>query len=946
MLVHHSERSCVSPNRARFKNGLFQLLRVYLLGLCTAVSLVHSVAHAEIPTGRVIPTKELIELAREADGEDRFEIELLLLERYDLSGEERDEVIADMLARYEGKNFQPGIGLARLYEGILLMQAGKYRDASQSLALAQQAGEYCKDEWPKIYFESIVQVARIHFEQGEFERSIALAKQSLAFGKKFGTALRLTRPLRLLSLCSSPLGLHEDSRNYLVKEYEFALEQENELASLAAIEAIARQLILNGEFDEAVQWIELAETKLATIPNQRLEIFFASLRSLISLERGELAEAAQGFRRLAKRNLEPLRIDERVAIFEGLARTERRLGNPEEALRLFILTRDKFALQLRAKIILTLDACLCLIDLDRSEEAVQILHELSKGTAEDLQQDERRLAILSEAYEQLGDIENAFKALRQCQAVSQKNSFATMTDQVAKANAAIKNREKDRKLFEAQQAAIKSKYAAEKEKTQAEMVSAALKLADEQAENARWLRNSSIAASVMTFGFLTLILRARSRKQLHEQEVRLNEILREKLETREAELETAANERRQLELAFEEQRREKAISQLIGGIAHDFNNLLTVMLQSNRLLERTEPSLSERSRDFLDAANQAGETGADIVRQLLAIIRKTKVDPQAFSLSSWLASSQRLFHSTLGETITLTIDDQSKGTMIYADPAQLSTAVINLLSNSRDAITHNGKVDISLTLLDKLSNPAATSNPIDYVEADETAKRWVRIQVTDNGCGMSAEQLEHACDPFFTSKGFDAGTGLGLTTASAFMKQLGGSINFDSELHSGTTVTMEIPCLQLSSTQGDSPKQLASRRFQRSTHAAWDFTPPESRPRTVLVVDDQPGVRESTARLLTAMGYEVKTADNGDSAYRQIKSEGCPEFVVTDIRMPGEIDGLGLYERILQLGCETRVILVTGYCDTLPLGLNNVLMKPFTAEQLQDALSETPRVLA
>jgi len=389
--------------------------------------------------------------------------------------------------------------------------------------------------------------------------------------------------------------------------------------------------------------------------------------------------------------------------------------------------------------------------------------------------------------------------------------------------------------------------------------------------------------------------------------------------------EVAAREEAQKRLAHAE--RMQALGRLASGIAHDFNNILQVIEGGATLIEQ-RPSDTEKVSRFAQMMLEATNRGSTITRRLLAFARSDELRCEAADTNALLESLGIFLKHTLDAAISVQIALTPNLPPLLADKGQLETVLINLATNARDAMPNGG----TLTL-------AAMGEAIPSVEgsrADLPPGRYVRLSVVDTGSGMDADTLEHAGEPFFTSKALGQGTGLGLAMARGFAEQSGGALTIDSAPGMGTTVTLWLPEATMQPMEPECPAKAASC-----------CTPPVTRPQ-VLLVDDNAMVRDILAENMRNGGYAVLAVESGTEALEVLKAGEAVEILITDLSMPG-IDGLSLIRQVQALQPKLPAVLLTGDPgDDAALaekgavpGAFSLLRKPVSSRQLLDRLSAT-----
>ena len=384
-------------------------------------------------------------------------------------------------------------------------------------------------------------------------------------------------------------------------------------------------------------------------------------------------------------------------------------------------------------------------------------------------------------------------------------------------------------------------------------------------------------------------------------------------------------ERRLLEDQLQQARRMEAVGRLAGGVAHDFNNLLTIIkgyveLALNRCVGQTE------LRGNIQQIGDASERAVTLVRQLLAFSRKQVLKPKVLDLNSIVLSMDKLLRRLMSENIAMkTLVGKNIGA-VKADPSQIEQVILNLIVNARDAMPEGGKLLIETSNVELDSNFAPERGAV-------IPGTYVMLSVTDTGVGMSADTLAHIFEPFYTTKGSSRGTGLGLSTVYGIVKQSGGHVSVQSEPGKGTTFKVYLP------------------RVEGAVHAAPAAEAPDSitgqGKETILLVEDEPAVRELTSMVLGERGYSVLEAKDPEDAVRLARKHGAEiHLLLTDVVMPG-MSGHDLAKRLTAEHPNLRVLYMSGYTydifaenGTLEDGLS-FLQKPFTPKVLAQRVRET-----
>ena len=378
---------------------------------------------------------------------------------------------------------------------------------------------------------------------------------------------------------------------------------------------------------------------------------------------------------------------------------------------------------------------------------------------------------------------------------------------------------------------------------------------------------------------------------------------------------------RELEEQIRQMQKIEAIGRLAGGVAHDFNNILMAISSYAELLSRKLPE-ADATRCYVDEIVRATDRGASLTQGLLAFSRKQVLSPQVVDLNTLIRDQINMLERLLGETIVLKFQPGENLGHTKVDPGQVQQVVMNLVINARDAMPDGGEVVIE------------TANAeLDCVGADPDSmphSEYVMISVADNGCGISEATKPHIFEPFFTTKEQGKGTGLGLATVFGIVKQSAGQIFLQSELGVGTTFKVYLPRVEHQIENPDLELQPASVGGQE----------------TILLVEDQAAIRESTAEYLADSGYIVLQAQNGVEAMEMVSQhDGIVDLLLTDVVMP-TMGGKELSDKFSEVYPDSRVIFMSGFSnDTLSShhGLDRrhtLLQKPFRLAKLGKSIRE------
>jgi PAS domain S-box-containing protein len=377
-------------------------------------------------------------------------------------------------------------------------------------------------------------------------------------------------------------------------------------------------------------------------------------------------------------------------------------------------------------------------------------------------------------------------------------------------------------------------------------------------------------------------------------------------------------ERERVEAALQQMQRLEAVGQLTAGVAHDFNNLLTVILASANFLIRDLTRGNFAKFDSrLHSIQEAAERGARLTSQLLAFSRRQRLEPAAVSLNDTLSGMLDLLQRTLGGSIWIETETTPDLWNALVDATQTEMIILNLAINARDAMPNGGTLRV-ITANETIT--AKPSRPEDPEPGD-----YVVLTIQDSGSGMPPEVLAKAFEPFFTTKDVGKGSGLGLAQVFGFAKQSGGGVAIETVVGQGTAVKVYLPGVRAPGLSLIEPLPAES------------LLPPDGLRHRVLLVDDDPNVRQVTALLLDALGFAVVEADGAAQAMERLDDE--IDLLLTDYAMPGAT-GAELARDIRQRYPDLPVVFITGYAQVQGLedGHSLIVQKPFREEELAQKL--------
>ncbi len=376
-------------------------------------------------------------------------------------------------------------------------------------------------------------------------------------------------------------------------------------------------------------------------------------------------------------------------------------------------------------------------------------------------------------------------------------------------------------------------------------------------------------------------------------------------------------EREQALAQVHEMQKLDSLGQLTGGLAHDFNNLLMAILGNLEMMSRRVGE-DDPARRLIDGATRAAERGAALTKRLLAFARRQELRPEPVDVARLIEDMSDLLRRTLGPTIELVASFPDDLAHVHVDPNQLELAILNLSINARDAMPQGGKLAIS-----------ARRETVARINQHELpAGEFVRITVTDSGMGMDEATLKRAAEPFFTTKGLGKGTGLGLSSVYGMAKQSGGAIAISSRVGVGTTVELWLP-----------PAVGADRRILGAAGVAVGKDCARTRACSILLVDDDPMVAETTVGMLEVLGHRVKVASSGGRALEILVADTSVDLVITDYAMPG-MTGKELAQRIRETRPNLPVVLASGYAELAAQDDSGLprLDKPYALDKLASVI--------
>lgn len=373
-------------------------------------------------------------------------------------------------------------------------------------------------------------------------------------------------------------------------------------------------------------------------------------------------------------------------------------------------------------------------------------------------------------------------------------------------------------------------------------------------------------------------------------------------------------EQKRMQTALIQAQKMESVGQLTGGLAHDFNNLLTVIIGTLVALQERRPDTASVD-ELVEPALQSARRGAQLIRRLLTFSGQQPLEPLSVNIGRLIADMSTLVRRSLPDPIAISTELSATPMHCMVDPGQLESALLNFALNARDAMPGGGRLQLS-------------AGPVDLDAAAAAALgvapgAYALIEVADNGCGMDAATLARAYEPFFTTKRFGLGSGLGLAMAYGLVKQSGGGIAIQSRAGEGTTVQLALPLTR--------PDVVIAQNGVALLHQQ----------ELVLLVEDEPNVRRVVRQQLVDLGYPVIEAEDGAQALEMLAQIPAIAILLSDVVMPGGVDGRQLGRQAMASHPRIRIVLMSGFSDGIREEWARdvpVLAKPFTRQDLARVL--------
>ena len=645
-------------------------------------------------------------------------------------------------------------------------------------------------------------------------------------------------------------------------------------------------------FEEALTW------PMLNVSNSNALVIYASMAySLVPV--GEAARGEKLLTELIKTRFDDVQDDTKIQAYDALAQTQLAQNKLSEAIESFgnamalfdpstsgtnprsLAVMVPYGEALRragreAEALNVIDGVIKQLDLDSPNDLLRRAHN-------------ERASILLE----LDRPEEADVATAEAQRVADMLASDALNYQISRLKVAIELEQSNRELEVARQR------------------EATLRARAKQETMLRYLL-IALAVLLLTVGYLLFSRHLQTRIAQTERAVseRLEEKVKlrtEQLEEQMAERLDAEVDRRHLLGKLAEGEKMRALGQLTAGVAHDFNNLMTAVTLTTEYLKTTQTDNQGKRDALLDDILTATDSAARITSGLLAYARQQPLQPKVLQLDTFLEESSLIFRNTLGERNQLVT--RFTPCRVKVDQGQLTSALLNLVINAKEAIGDRGVVEISLS----------TEKDLD------TDQQIAVISVQDSGCGMSEEELIRATEPFYTTKPVGEGAGLGLSMVYGFAHQSGGDLSLNSDIERGTEIRLRLPVIDSTTTDSTSASSRSAQELPSSLR--------------VLVVEDRESVRTMLIRSLEHLGLQTEDAQTADDAKQMLESGSSPDVLLTDVMMPGRLDGHALADYANTRHPELAIVLMSGYTESVDDRFS-FLRKPFNIDTLEKVLLE------
>ena len=787
---------------------------------------------------------------------------------------------------------------ALLVEAVANMRLGNFEDSRQQTdALCPQLDRMTQ---PEVWFRCNSLVAALTMIRGERQESLEAYERTLDYDLNAVPQVLVARAQIGLAIALNENGRSEEAVDLYEKLILDAVESGDDSLALFAGNNLIVVLITQKDFQAALKTLDGLRPILERNPNGLVSGSLRLHDLELSRVGGDPERAITGLRAFIEEG------KDRTPLMQGsahklLADALLDSGRADEALEMVKIALTLLEGQAHEMTDTRLSLARIMIGQQRYTDAVKELERIDLTM-------ERVPARRVEIHQRLLEA--------QLRLEGDDDKIATFTalvsdDQERDALASTSRA----KYFDARLTAARRGLALEQAATAAELQAEQSKR--ERLNSRLWLLAVLMLAFVVCLSVYLYVNRKTARVLLAAKQAR-NEELEHLVDAKTHELRVNLKAKTELARALESKKRTESIGMLAGNVAHDFNNLLQVISSSNELLSRSDTSCEERE-GILALSDQSLSHASEIIRQLLAYSRQQDLAEQSICFRDYLNDTQELFRTALGEMCTLVITDNSHGVGIVADRSQLTTSLLNLLGNASDAMPSGGTVTLSI-------DQAALDGESAQQWSDLEPGEYLSIRVTDTGTGMTKEELQRATEPFFTTKDSHSGTGLGLSSVQGFVKQSGGDLLISSMVGEGAEVQFLLPITDA--------KNNANTPSRSSTELALQD-------RSILLVEDNDQVAGTLQAMIELLGPRVERVESAQAAMGRLTENGDFDLVLTDVRMPGSLDGIDLAFWIKEQFPTLQVLAMSGFSEARANQLDlPVIAKPFSLEQLQGFLAE------
>jgi signal transduction histidine kinase len=825
-----------------------------------------------------------------------------------LTMDERQRAVNDALAMLAASDLpQPyeraSIALAHAY---LLYQGGQLSAAIDTLRNGRAL--ISVDTHPALYVRCTSLLAGLLTTAGQKEEGLQTLETLLSSDL---TAVPQTRVENARVNYASTLvqvGRVQDAGRAYEQAIMYGLSQEEDLLALTAGSNYFALLNDQGLFAEGEYWLKQLQPAMARTPKVMATAALELYQYGLLLTAGKAEEALPKLEAfLARATDGPTLVTAHgQELYSDALRTLGRLDEALQAARASLALLANFPLEQPEARIAIVRTLLAMEDYDAAGAELALLRRSDVSTpANRASHDQLRL----EHAVRTGNTRQAAEAFD-----DYVQSNAVLTDFVNTRQAdhyadklRTQRAELELKLSREAQALLQAEATAQKAQ--------ASELRTREASN-RETRNLQIGLVVIlalsAIGLIFFMARRRVERQIQQRLGEQNTTLAKLVDLKSRDLVEKVMEQAELKQALAERRHLEAVGQIAGHVAHDFNNVLQVVASTNELLAAN--THSDTQDKALSASNQSVRSGSATVRQLLAYSRNQQLEARLLRITDYLNDNTALFQSAVGDINRLTVDNQAPQAIVRLDSGQLTASIINLLRNAADAMDAPGEIVLRAVAVPGSQDP----------EPDSTAPS-VALQVIDQGRGMNAQEVEHAREPYYTTKSSETGTGLGLSSVYGFVAQSGGEIAINSEPGTGTAVTLRFPEVQ--GTVPPAPAQPPA-----------DVTLAGAR---LLLVEDNPLIAKTLQALLGKHGAQSQWAETADAAREVLGSGTGFDLMLSDIKIPGAMDGFGLARWARANHPAMHIGMMSGYGPTADEDFDiPVLSKPFTGAELISYLNE------